>query len=145
MKICDTCRKKLSKESLDATESVTSELDPPTPPTSQATDLILYGSEVVSSLNVCLAEISETPFSKSRARSKTYCGQKVKKITDALQRTVITGAPTDDGTKMTQQLKEKQREEATSSANSFTKELVSEEKYSRSLVSQNTWHESQRS
>ena len=70
-------------------------------------NLILYGSEVVSSLNVCLAEIGETPFSKSRAKSKTYCGQKVKKITDAVQRTVITGAPTDDGTKMIQQLKEK--------------------------------------
>ena len=55
-------------------------------------NLILYGSEVVSLLNVCLAEIGETPFSKSRARSKTYCGQEVKKITDALQRTVITGA-----------------------------------------------------
>ena len=31
MKICDTCRKKLSKESLDAVESVTAELNPPTP------------------------------------------------------------------------------------------------------------------
>ena len=110
MKICDTCRKKLSKESLDATEPVTSELDPPTPPSSQATEsdpLFCHGSEAVSSLNVCLAEISETPFSKSRARSKTYCGQKVKKITEALQRTVITGAPIDDGTEMIQQLKEK--------------------------------------
>ena len=36
MKICDTCRKKLSKESPDVTESVTSELDAPTPPSSQA-------------------------------------------------------------------------------------------------------------
>lgn len=34
----------------------------------------------------------------------------MKKITDALQRTVITGAPTDDGAKMIQQLKEKFRE-----------------------------------
>ena len=110
MKICDTCRKKLSKES---TESVTSELDPPTPPSSQATEsdpLFSHGSEAVSSLNVCLAEIGETPFSQSRARSKTYCGQKVKKITEALQRTVITGAPIDDGTEMIQQLKEKFRE-----------------------------------
>ena len=59
---------------------------------------------------MCLAEIGETPFSKSRARSKTYCRQKVKKITDALQRTVITGAPTDDGTKMIQQLKSGNKE-----------------------------------
>ena len=113
MKICDTCRKNLSKESPDVTESVTSELDPPTPPSSQATEsdpLFSHGSEAVSSLNVCLAEIGETPFSQSRARSKTYSRQKVKKITEALQRTVITGAPVDDGTEMIQQLKEKFRE-----------------------------------
>ena len=113
MKICDTCRKNLSKESQDVTESVTSELDPPTPPSSQATEsdpLFSHGSEAVSSLNVCLAEIGETPFSQSRARSKTYSRQKVKKITEALQRTVITGAPVDDGTEMIQQLKEKFRE-----------------------------------
>ena len=65
MKICDTCRKKLSKESLDVTASVTSEFDPPTPTSSQATEsdpLFYHGSEAVSSLNVCLAEIGETPF-----------------------------------------------------------------------------------
>ena len=63
MKICDTCRKKLSKESPDATESVTSELDPTTLPSSQATEsdpLFSHGSEAVPSLNVCLAEIGET-------------------------------------------------------------------------------------
>ena len=52
---------------------------------------------------MCLAEIGETPFSQSRARSKTYSKQKVKKITEALQRTVITGAPIDDGSEMIQQ------------------------------------------
>ena len=110
MKICDTCRKKLSKESPDVTKSVISELDPPTPPSSQATEsdpLFSHGSEVVSSLNVCLSEISETPFSQSRAQSKTYFGQKVKKITEVLQRTVITETPIDDVTEMIQQLKEK--------------------------------------
>ena len=89
-----TCRRKLSKESLDVTESVTSELDPPTPPSSQATEsdpLFSHGSETVSSLNMCLAEIGETPFSQSRARSKTYSREKVKKVTEALQHTVITG------------------------------------------------------
>ena len=83
-----------------------------TPPSSQATEsdpLFSRGSEAVSSLNVCLAEIGETPFSQSRARSKTYSGQKVKKITEALQRTVITRAPIDDGTEMIQQLKVKFR------------------------------------
>ena len=62
MKICDTCRKKLSKESPDVTESVTSELDPPTPPTPpslqaiESDPLFCHCSEVKSSLNVCLAE-----------------------------------------------------------------------------------------
>ena len=55
MKICDTCRKKLSKESPDVTKSVTPELDPPTPPSSQATESdppFSHGSEAVSSLSV---------------------------------------------------------------------------------------------
>ena len=57
-----------------------------------------------------LAEIGEIPYSQSKARSKNYSRQKVKKITEALQRTVITGAPIDDGTEMIQQLKEKFQE-----------------------------------
>jgi len=72
MKICNTCRKMLSKESLDAIESVTSELNPPTPTSLQATEpdpLFCHCYEVVSSFNVCLAEIGETPFSKSRAKT----------------------------------------------------------------------------
>ena len=51
-------QEKLSKESPDATASVTSEFDPPTPISSQATQsnpLFYHGSEVVSSFNVCLA------------------------------------------------------------------------------------------
>ena len=110
MKICDTCRKKLSKELPDPIESVTSKLDPPTILNLQATEsdpLFSRGSEAVSSLNVCLEEIGETPLCQSRARSKTYCRQKVKKITEALQRTVITETPIDDGAEMIQQLKEK--------------------------------------
>ena len=65
MQICNTCRKKPSKESPDATKSVTTELAPPTP-SSQATesDLLFYhGAITVSSLNVCLAEIGKRTFS----------------------------------------------------------------------------------
>ena len=57
-----------------------------------------------------LAEIGGTLYSQSKARSKNYSRQKVKKITEALQHTVITGAPIDDGTEMIQQLKEKFQE-----------------------------------
>ena len=111
-KICDTCRKKLSKESHNVTESepIISEPDPPSPPSSQATEsdpLFSTASEAASSLNMYLAKKGETPYSQSRAHSKSYSSQKVKKITEALQRTVITEAPIDDGTEMIKQLKEK--------------------------------------
>ena len=54
------------------------------------------------------------------------------KITKVLQHTVITEAPTDDGTEMIQQLKKKfwetkRRGEQVQALTSFTKELVSEE------------------
>jgi len=71
LKIRDTCRKKLGKESLDATESVTSELNRPTPTNSLATEsdsLFCYGSETESLFNVCLAEIGEAPFLRIEPR-----------------------------------------------------------------------------
>ena len=76
----------------------------------ESNSLFPHSSEAVSSLNMCLAEIGETPFSQSRGRSKTYYGQKVRKITEALQRTVITKAPINDETEMIQQLKQKLQE-----------------------------------
>ena len=51
MKIYDTCRKKLSKESLNATELVTSELNPPTPISSKDTEydpLFCHSSDACS-------------------------------------------------------------------------------------------------
>ena len=104
----DTCRKRLCKESQDVSEP-----DPPRPTSSLATesDLLFYNaSEAASSLNMYLAEVGETPYSQNKAYSKSYSRQKVKKITEALQRTVITGAPIDDGTDMIEQLKEKFQE-----------------------------------
>ena len=50
------------------------------------------------------------PFLRVEPGQRPTSGQKVKKITEAFQRTVITGAPIDDGTEMIQQLKEKFRE-----------------------------------
>ena len=125
----------ISKELQDVTEPILSEPDPPSPPSSQATEsdlLFSSASEAASSLNMYLAEIGETPYSQSKAHSKSYSRQKVKKITEALQHTVIIGAPIDDGTEMIQQLKEKfqetkKRNEPSSSAYSVAEELVSEE------------------
>lgn len=100
-KICDTCRKKLSKEPVPesqvVTEPIISELDPHSPPGSPSPQAeepdpsFSHNPTAVTSLNTCLADIGETPFSQSRARSKTYSRQKVKKITEALQRTVSQG------------------------------------------------------
>ena len=48
-------------------------IDPPTLPSSQTTEsdpLFFHSSEAVSLLNLCLADIGETPFSQSRAYSQ---------------------------------------------------------------------------
>ena len=110
-KICDTCRKKLSES--DMPEPLFSEPDPPGPPRSPIPEaneqepFYLQTSAAVYSLNQCLVEIGETPHSQSRARAKGYPREKVKSITEAMQQMVIPGEPTDNGTEMLQQLKEK--------------------------------------
>ena len=83
-KICDTCRKKLSKKLQDDTEPILSEPDPPSLFCSEATEsdpLFSSASEATSLLNMYLAEIGETPYSQSKAHSKNYSRQKVKKNT----------------------------------------------------------------
>ena len=112
-KICDTCRKKLKKE--QDTEPILAEPDspfpsPPTPQESESDPLFCDVSGATSSLNMYLADVGETPYSLCKARSKSYSRQKVQKITEALQRTVITEAPVDDGTEMIEQLKGKFQE-----------------------------------
>ena len=71
-KICDTCRKKLSKES----PVLTPEPDSPRPKAEEM-ELYVQTPAAVSSLNKCLAEIGETPYSQSKARAKNYSRQKV--------------------------------------------------------------------
>ena len=70
--ICDTCRKELSKES-HVSEPLFSELvppSPPSPPSSRSPEakehepLHYQTSVAVSSLNKCLAELGETPYSQ---------------------------------------------------------------------------------
>ena len=58
-------------------------------------------------LNICLADIGETPYCHTKARGKKYSRQKVEKITEAMKRTIISREITDDGSEMIQQLKEK--------------------------------------
>ena len=101
-KICDTCRKKLSKE---PTVPIP-EPDSPSSETEKA-EVYVHTPEAIHSLNMCLADIGETPYSQSKARGKNYSRQKVKQITEAMKRTVISGETIDDGSEMIQQLKEK--------------------------------------
>ena len=67
-------------------------------------ELYVQTPAAVSSLNKCLAEIGETPYSQSKARAKNYSRQK---ITEAMHRIIITGEVVDDGSEIIQQLKEK--------------------------------------
>jgi len=69
-KICDTCRKKLSKEP-------TVFIPEPDSPSLEATEVELYvqSPEAVSSLK-CLVELGETPYSQIKACGK-YSRQKV--------------------------------------------------------------------
>ena len=101
-KICDTCRKKLSKE-----PSIP--IPYPDSPCSEVEDAEAYipSPEAVASLNMCLADIGETPYSRIKAHGKKYSRQKVKKITEVIERTIISGEAIDDGSEMIQQLKEK--------------------------------------
>ena len=102
-KICDSCRKKLSKvSSTPSTPTVSPESD---------SEPYLDKQDVVASLNVCLAEMGETPYSKTKmSRTRSYSQHKIEKMTEAMRRTgLIEAAPTNDndGKEMIKQLKEK--------------------------------------
>ena len=84
-KICDTCRKKLSKEPpvlIPEPDSPSSEAEEP--------EVYVHTPEAVASLNMCLADLGETPYSHIKARGKKYSRQKVEKITEAMKRTIIS-------------------------------------------------------
>lgn len=112
-KICDNCRKKLSKESpsISETDSLPLECESPIqsdyPP--EEDECYIQRSEAVFTLNKCLADIGETPFSHTKAQGKKYSRQKVEKITQAMKHTFISVETTDDGAEMIQQLKDKFR------------------------------------
>ncbi len=54
-----------------------------------------------------IADIGETPYSRTKSCGNTYSRQKVEKITEAVKRTITSGETIDDGSEMIQQLKEK--------------------------------------
>lgn len=106
-KICDTCRKRLSKESVLIPDPETHISDSEHEADDADSEPYVEAQQAVSSLNKCLVDLGESPYSQIKARGKKYSKQKVQKITEAMKRTVISGAASDDGSEMIQQLKEK--------------------------------------
>ena len=80
-KICDNCRKKL------ATVDIHVEVD--SPEDHEASEVYVDPSEAISSLNHCLAEIGETPYSKHKAHQCHYPKEKIKKITETINRVLL--------------------------------------------------------
>ena len=101
LEICDSCMKKLSKLTSVPTTPVIS-------PESES-EPNLDEQEITASLNVCLSQVGETPYTKTKSsRRKSYSNRKIKKLTEALRYTGLSEAPTDqDGKEMIQQLKDK--------------------------------------
>ena len=109
-KICDSCRKKLSKTTVDAHVESDSdhEVDVDSPEVDDSSEVYVDSAEAISSLNQCLAEIGETPFLKHKAHQRHYPEQKIKKITDAMKRTLIADTEClGDEDEMIEQLREK--------------------------------------
>ena len=107
-KICDNCRRKLSKTTVDMyveheVEINSSQVD------DDSSEHYVDPSEAISSLNQCLAEIGETPYVKSKSHQRHYPEKKIKKITDAMKRTFITDCDNTlgDENEIIEQLKKK--------------------------------------
>ena len=78
-KICDNYRKKLSKEpAVHTPEPDSPKPDSPSSETEES-KVYVHTPEAVASLNMCLADIGETPYSQVKGRGKTYSRQKFKR------------------------------------------------------------------
>ena len=90
-KICDTCRKKLSREP----PVFNAEPDSPSPETDED-ELYVHSPEAASSLKKYLVELGKTPCSQIKPRRKKYSRQKVQKILEVMKHIVIPGEVTDE-------------------------------------------------
>lgn len=61
----------------------------------------------IASLNKCLSEIGVTPYSKTKACQPRYPDHKMKEITEAMKRTIISAETDDDESEIIKQLKDK--------------------------------------
>ena len=110
-KICDTCRKKVSKQippEVPTSECDTSRVDEVGYAVfSEADSDYIPQDEAISSVNKCLVEIGASPISKKRTHGKNYSKLKLQRITEAMQKVVLTDEIANDGREMIEQLKEK--------------------------------------
>ena len=107
LKICDTCRKKLSDLSAPLSTPLLEDPNYQSPEETDFSDKEYKPAEAQKTVDEFLVGIGETPYSKSKARGKTYPKEKLKAITEAMQRVILTDEVMDDGREMLQQLKEK--------------------------------------
>ena len=107
LKSCDTCRKKLSDLNTPLSTPLLDDPDYQSPEETDFSDVEYKPAEAQKTVDEFLVSIGETPYSKSKARGKAYPKEKLKAITEAMQRTVLKDEVMDDGREMIQQLKKK--------------------------------------
>ena len=111
-KVCDACRKELSRVTIAATESAdlfeSSEED--VAASTHPAEETSYQLESLETINQCLSAIGETPIVKKKFQQTKYPREKMKKIRTAVKKSI---APTmepgdiDDESEIIMQLKEK--------------------------------------
>ena len=90
-KICDSCRKKLSKTTVEVivdksdSEHGDDDGDEDYSPEAESSELFVDASEAISTLNQCLVTIGESPYVKRKARQRHYLEVKNQPITAILQ------------------------------------------------------------
>ena len=110
-KVCDACRKELSRAPIAATESAdllesSEDVAASTHPAEETS----YQLESLETINQCLSAIGETPIVKKKLQQTKYPREKMKKIRTAVKKSI---APTmepgdvDDESEIIMQLKEK--------------------------------------
>ena len=109
-KICNTCRKKLAKESNTPKCDVDAETvgsSSPTPSDSVSDHEIEYEhSEAIGVVNQCLVDLGETPVTKRKLQSKKYKERKLEVLTTKMSEVLLSEKQNDES-EMLQQLKEK--------------------------------------
>ena len=108
-KICDTCRKKLAKESNTPSRDVDVESvgsSSPTPSDSVSDHEIEYERiEAIEVVNQCLVDFGETPVTKRKLQSKKYKERKLEVLTSKMSEVLLSDKQNDES-EMLQQLKE---------------------------------------